>query len=169
VGDQQRRNARIVHAKADAVAGDARLGDLEEGAADPVAVADADLVVAQPLHCEVLPELPIDEIASSQLVLPVAIRVDLINEDGALLTAVPAEITLAVALHVEPADATRAADRILVDAREHGLPLPRHPLGQPDIDREQGAHRTGSGRVLMRQCHQAGTDAAVFSTAQSGA
>jgi hypothetical protein len=169
VGDQQRRNARVVHAKADAVTGDARLGDLEQRGADPVAVADADLVVAQPLHREVLAELPIDEVASSQLVLPVAIRVDLIDEDGALLTAVPGEISLAVAVHVELANATRAADGILVDAREHGLPLPRHLLGQADVDRQQGAHRTGSGRVLGRQSHQAATDAAVFSTAQSRA
>ena len=32
VGDEQRRHARVVHADADAVAGDARLGDLEDGA-----------------------------------------------------------------------------------------------------------------------------------------
>ena len=58
VGDQQRRDARIVHANPDAVTRHAGLGDLEEGGADPVAVADADLAVAQPLHREVLSELP---------------------------------------------------------------------------------------------------------------
>src|SRR4051794_25629886 len=142
VGDQQCRNARIVHAKPDAVAGDARLGDLEERAADPVAVADAYLVVAEPFHREVLAELPVDEVASSQLVLPVAIRLDLIDEDGALLAAVPGTITLAVAVHVELADAASAADGILVDAGEHALPLPRHVLGHADVDRQQGAHRT---------------------------
>ena len=153
VGDQQRRDARIVHAQPHAVTGDARLGDLEQRGADPVAVADADLVVAQPLHREVLAELPVDEVASSQLVLPVAIGVDLVDEDGPLLAAVPGEITLAVAVHVEPADAARAADGVLEDAREHGLALPRHLLGHADVDRQQGAHRTGSGRVLVRQFH----------------
>ena len=63
VGDEQRRDARIVHANPHAVTGDAGLRDLEEGGADPVAVADADLVVAQPFHREVLAELPVDEVA----------------------------------------------------------------------------------------------------------
>ena len=107
VGDQQRRNPRIVHADPDAVTGDAGLGDLEEGGADPVAVADADLVVAQPFHREVLAELPVDEVASSELVLPVAIGLDLVDEDGAVLAAVPGEIALAVAVHVERAYAAR--------------------------------------------------------------
>ena len=45
VGDEQRGNARVVHADPDAVAGDAGLRYLEGGAADLVAVADAHLVV----------------------------------------------------------------------------------------------------------------------------
>ena len=49
VGDEQGGNARVVHADPDAVAGDAGLRDFEDGGADPVAVADADLVVARPL------------------------------------------------------------------------------------------------------------------------
>ena len=47
VGDEQGGNARVVHADPDAVAGDAGLRDFEDGGADLVAVADADLVVAQ--------------------------------------------------------------------------------------------------------------------------
>jgi hypothetical protein len=42
---QQRGHVRHAHPEADAVAGDARLGDLEDRIADPVAVADAHLVV----------------------------------------------------------------------------------------------------------------------------
>ena len=57
VGDEQRRHGGLVHADADAVTGDARLGDLEQRVADPVAVADADLVVGQALDGEVLAEL----------------------------------------------------------------------------------------------------------------
>src|SRR4051812_36742830 len=67
VRDEQRRNAGVVHADPDAVASDAWLGDLEDGAADPVAVPDADLVVAQPVDGEVLAELPVDEIVSFEL------------------------------------------------------------------------------------------------------
>ena len=142
VRDQQRRNARILHAQSDAITGDARLGDLEQRGADPVAVADADLGVAQPVDREVLAELPVDEVASSQLLLPVAVGVDLVDEDGSLLAAVPGEITLAVALHVEPADTARASDGVLEDAREDGLALPRHVLRHADVDRHQRAHRS---------------------------
>ena len=109
--------------------------------ADPVAVADADLVVAQPLDGEVLAELPVDEVVSTELALPVAVGVELVDEDGALLAAVPAEVALAVAVDVEPADPARAGDRILEDAGEDGLPLPGHVLRHADVDRQQGAGR----------------------------
>ena len=111
--------------------------------ADPVAVADADLVVAQPLDREVLSELPVHEVASSELALPVAIGIDLVDEHRPLLAAVPREIALAVAVDVELADAAGTDDRVLEDTREHGLAPPRHLLGQTDVDRQQGAHRTG--------------------------
>jgi hypothetical protein len=140
VGDQQRRDARILHPQPDPVTGDPGLGELEQRAADPVAVADAGLVVAEPLHGEVFAELPVDEVASPQLALPVAIGLDLVDEDRALLAAVAGEVTLAVALHVEPADATGAADGLLEDAREHGPALPRHLLRHADVDRQQGPH-----------------------------
>ena len=88
MGDKQRGNPRVVHADPYPVAGDARLADFEEGGADLVAVADANLVVAEPLDGEVLAELSVDEVVSSELALPVAIRIDLVDEDGTLLTAV---------------------------------------------------------------------------------
>ena len=147
VRDEQRGDARVVHADPDAVAGDARLGDLEDGGADPVAVADAHLVVAEPLDREVLAELSVDEVASSELAFPVPVRVDLVDEHRALLAAVPAEIALAVAVDVEPAHAARAGDGILEDAREHGPPLPGHVLRQADVDRHQDARGARSGFV----------------------
>ena len=58
VGDQQGRELRLVERHADLEAGHARLGDLEDGAADPVAVADADLGVGEPVDGEVLAEAP---------------------------------------------------------------------------------------------------------------
>ena len=79
------------HADPDAVAGDARLRDFEDGGADLVAVADADLVVAESFDGEVLAELSVDEVVSSELAFPVAVGVDLVDEDGALLAAVPGE------------------------------------------------------------------------------
>ena len=46
-GRQQCRHPRLVHPNADAIAGHARLRDLEERAADPIAVADAHGIVGQ--------------------------------------------------------------------------------------------------------------------------
>ena len=143
-GGQQGRHLRLVHANPDAVAGDARLGDLEQGRADPVAVADADLVVRQSLDGEVLAELPVDEIAAAQPLLPVAIRFDLIDEDRALLSAVAGEIALAVALDVEPPDAATSLHRLLPDAGAHRPSAPLDVARQPDVDREQPGHRDAS-------------------------
>ena len=77
--------------------------DLEDRGADPVAVADADLVVAQPLDGEVLAELAVDEVVAAELALPVAVGVELVDEHGPLLAAVPGQVALAVAVDVEPA------------------------------------------------------------------
>ena len=145
VRDEQGRNARIVHPDPDAVTGDAGLGDLEDGGADPITVADADLVIGQPLDGEVLAELSIDEVVSSKLAFPVAIGVDLVDEDGALLATVPAEVALPVAVDVELAHPAGAGDRVLEHAGEDRLPLPGNVLRHADVDRQQGAPAQGGG------------------------
>ena len=71
--DQQRRHARVVHPDAHPVAGDPRLGHLELRLADPVAIADAHLVVCEAADREVLPELPVLEVVAAQLRLPVPV------------------------------------------------------------------------------------------------
>jgi hypothetical protein len=55
-------------------------------------------------------ELSADEVVSPELTFPVAIRVDLVDEYGALLAAVPGEAALAVAVDVELADPPRSGD-----------------------------------------------------------
>ena len=64
--------------------------DLEHRAADPVPVADAHLVVGQSLDGEVLAELAVTEVVAAELLLPVAVRVHLVDEHRALLAAVAA-------------------------------------------------------------------------------
>ena len=140
VGDEQGGNARVVHADAHAVARDAGLRDFEDGGADLEAVADADLVVVQPLNGEVLAELPVDEVVSSKLVLPVAIGVDLVDEHGALLAAVPGEIALTITFDVELASPARAGHGLLEHAGEDRLPLPRHVPRQAHVDGQQRPH-----------------------------
>jgi len=145
VRDEQRGNPRIVHTDPNPVAGDARLRHLEDRAADPVAIADADLPVAEPFHGEVLAELSAHEVVSSELPLPVPIRVDLVNEHRTLLPAVPRQITLTIALDVEPADPTGTSHGVLEHPRKDSPPLPRHILRQADVDRHQPPNRPGGG------------------------
>src|SRR5215213_9528480 len=145
VGDEQGGNPRVVHADPDAVTGDAGLADLEDGGADPVAVADADLVVTEPVDREVLAELPVDEVVASELAFPVPIGVDLVDEHGALLAAMPLEVALTVAVDVEPTHAARTRDRVLEDAGEDTPPLPSHVPRHADIDGQQRVRRIAAG------------------------
>src|SRR5262252_1768063 len=87
-GCQQCRHPGLVHPNADAVAGHARLSDLEQCTADLVSIADANGIVRQSFDRKVLAELSVDEVGPVELVLPVAIRFDLVDEDGSLLTPV---------------------------------------------------------------------------------
>ena len=123
MGDEERGDPRVVHPDPDAVAGDAWLSDLEDRGADPVAVADTDVCVGQSFDGEVLAELPVHEVVPAELALPVFVRVDLVDKNGALLAAVPGEIPLTIAVDVEPAHVTRAGDGLLEDARKDRLSL----------------------------------------------
>src|SRR5215831_8687513 len=73
-GCQQSRHPWLVHPNADAITGNARLGDLEQCAADLIMITDAHGIVGQSLDREVLAELSMDEVGSLQLLLPIAIR-----------------------------------------------------------------------------------------------
>src|SRR5262245_45440116 len=134
-GGQESRHPGLVHPNADAIAGDARLGDLEQGAADPISVADAHGIVGQSFDREVLAELSVDEAVSLELLLPMAIRLDLVDEDGALLTPVPGQVALTVAVQIQPADPTAATHGILPDRGAHGATLPL------DVARKSDVHR----------------------------
>src|ERR1700688_1815230 len=101
VRNEQAGHLRIGHADADSIARDPRLGDLEQRAADPVTIADADLVIGKAIDGEVLAELTILEIMPLQLLLPVAVGIELIDHHGAMLSAVPCQVSLSVAVEVE--------------------------------------------------------------------
>jgi hypothetical protein len=60
-------------------AGDTRLGHFEQTGPDPVAIANARLVVGEALDNEVLAELPKGEVATPELILPMAIGGNLIE------------------------------------------------------------------------------------------
>src|ERR1700684_2166928 len=82
---QQSGHAGLISPNADAIAGHPRLSHLEQGGADPIAVADAHSGVRHAVDGEVLAELSVDEIGPLQLRLPMTIRLDLVNEYGPLL------------------------------------------------------------------------------------
>jgi hypothetical protein len=97
-GSQQCRHPRLIHPNTDAITSNARLTDLEKCAADLISVTYAHGIVGQSLHREVLAELAVDEVSPIQLLLPVAIGFDLIDEDGSVLTPMPGKITLTVSV-----------------------------------------------------------------------
>ncbi len=139
MGNRQRGQLGIIHPDTHPEAGDPRLGDLEHRAADPVPVADAHLVVGQPLHGEVLPELPVLEVIPAQLVLPVPVGLELADEHRPLLAAVPGQITLPVTIDIQPPHHPRPGDRLLPHRRAHRPALPGHVPRHPHIDRQQSA------------------------------
>src|SRR5215467_122420 len=97
-GCQQSRHPWLVHPNADAVTCNARLGNLEQRGADLITVADAHSIVRQSFDCEVLAELSINEVGSLELLLPIAIRFDLIDEDGTLLASMSSQVPLTVSV-----------------------------------------------------------------------
>ena len=85
---QQRGQLGLAEPHADPVAGDAGLGNLELRLADAVPVADADLVVGQAVDGQVLTELSIGQVVAPEVLAPVLVGLDLVDEHGPLLAAV---------------------------------------------------------------------------------
>ncbi|ESY81024.1 hypothetical protein X740_10925 [Mesorhizobium sp. LNHC221B00] len=100
--NQQRGHTRLIHANTDPVTSDARLGHFEQGAPNPVAIADAHIMIRQAIDCEVLAKLSVGKIVAAQLALPIPVGFRLIDQNGPLLAAVPCHISLSVAIDVEP-------------------------------------------------------------------
>jgi hypothetical protein len=128
VGDEERRKFGLAEPHADPEAGDPRLGDLELGLADAVPVADANVGVAEPVDGEVLPELAVFRQPAAEVGFPVAVGLDLVDEHGALLAAVPVQVTLPVVVDVQPAHKLRSGYRTLPDPGVDGATPPADVL-----------------------------------------
>jgi hypothetical protein len=109
------------------------LSDFEQGAADLITVADARNIVGHSFDREVLAELSMNEVGPLQALLPIAIRFDLINEDGSLLTPVSGQVALTVSVQIQPAEPTAARHRILPDSGVHSASLPFDIAWESDI------------------------------------
>src|SRR3954452_25091767 len=81
VRNQQRRYLRMLQPDADPVAGVAWLADLDDGAADPEAIANADLVIGEALHGEVLAKVPVHEIRPTKIARPVTVGSELVDHE----------------------------------------------------------------------------------------
>ena len=139
-GREECRHAPLVHPNANAIAGDTRLRHLEHRAANPIPIADADRRVREAFNGEILAELSVDEVVSLQLLLPVAIRLDLIDVHRALLTSVASEVALPISVEIQPGDATAPGHRILPDRGVHRATVPRDVARESDVYREQSIH-----------------------------
>jgi hypothetical protein len=63
------------------------------------------------------------------------IRLDLVNEYGPLLAAVPGQIALPVSCQIQPADPTAVMHRLLPYPGANRAPLPVNVTGHSDIHR----------------------------------
>src|SRR3954451_22300527 len=148
---QQGGHPRLVHPNADAIAGHARLRDLEQRTADLIAVPDEHRIVWQSVDGEVLAELSVNEVVSFQSLLPIAIRLELVDKDGALLTAVPRDVALAVSGYIQAADTAAATHRILPDPGVHDAAVPLDVPGQSNVHRDEASHLGFVVSELRRQ------------------
>ncbi|MGB8475915.1 MAG: hypothetical protein WCE61_17680 [Candidatus Acidiferrum sp.] len=83
----------------------------------------------------VLAKLSVDEISSFQLLLPIAVGLNLINEDGSMLTSVPGQVALTVSLEIQAADATATTHRTLPDPGVYRALLPHDIARKPHVHR----------------------------------
>ena len=110
--------------------------------------ASADLVGAESFDGEVLAELSVDEVVSSELAFPVTIGIDLVNEHRTLLAAVPRQIALTVAVNIEPAHPARSGNGILEHPGEDGLPCQGTSFGSPTFTESNVPTCCGPGLML---------------------
>ena len=133
MGYQQGRHARLIHANADAIAGYARLRHFKDHVANAIPIANAHLVIGKSLDREVFSELAEDEVTASENAFPVAIGLDLINENGALFPTVAAEIALPVAHNIELAHHSAALHWRFPNGGTDRLAVPCHIAWEADI------------------------------------
>jgi hypothetical protein len=130
---EQRCHPRFIHADADAVARHSWLRYFKYRAANAVSIANADFAIKKSLDGEVFSELAESKIAAAQKVLPVMVRIHLVDEYGAMLPAVAGEISLRIAIDIELAHHSPARNRRFPDRGSDGLAVPCHVAWKTDI------------------------------------
>src|SRR5215470_704010 len=134
-GCQESWHPGFVHPNADAIASNTGLGDLKQRAADLITVTDANDIVGQSFDREILAELSVDKVGPLQLLLPIAIRFDLVDKDGALLASVPGQVALTIPVQIQPAHPTASTHGFLPDSGVHCATLPLNVARKSDVYR----------------------------------
>jgi len=96
-------------------------------------IADAHFVVREPLNRKILSELAMDKVGSTELVLPITIRFDLIDKDCPVFAAMPRQISLTIPIDIEPPHQPPALNRRLPDCGVDGFSLPLDVAWQTHI------------------------------------
>src|SRR5215472_16067586 len=99
-------------------------------------IADVHFTIRESFDCKILSELAIGKVVSTELVLPITIRFDLVNKDCPVFAAMPRQISLAITIDVEPPRHPSALNGCLPDGGVDGFPLPLDVAWQAHIDRE---------------------------------
>src|SRR5258707_1813057 len=89
---------------------------------------------------EILSELPISEVVSAQLVLPIPIGINLVDKYGPAFAAVAGQVPLSVTVYVESAYHAQALNRRLPNGGMDGLALPSNVARHAYIDCKQTCH-----------------------------
>jgi hypothetical protein len=131
---EKRRHTRFIHADADAVACYAWLCHFKYRVTNAVSIANAYLVIRESLNREVFSELAEDEVAACEDAFPVAIGVDLINQNGSLLPTMTDEIALRIANNIELARHSSVLHWGFPDRGTDHLTVPRHVAWKTDIE-----------------------------------
>src|SRR5262245_56117791 len=105
-------------------------------------IADAHFGIGQPVDGKILSELAMGKVVSSELVLPITIRFDLVDKDRPVFAAMPRQISLAVAIDVEPPHHAPALNRLLPNPGVDTPSLPANVAGEPHIQGQQARHHT---------------------------
>src|SRR5215813_361349 len=124
VSYEQGRHARFIRADADAVTGHARLCHFEHRATNAESITDTDLVISKSFNSEVFSELADTKISAAEKAIPIAVRIHLVNEHSALLSAVTGEICLRVTFNIQRAHQPSPFYGKLPDRGSHSLAVP---------------------------------------------
>jgi hypothetical protein len=115
-------------------------------------IANAHVSIRQSLDCKILSQLAIGKVVSAELVLPIAIRFDLVDKDRPVFPAMPRQVTLTVTIDVEPSRHPSALNRHLPDRGMHGFCLAtRCRVAGPHLPKACGACRSPIEAILSRE------------------